>query len=219
MSLFFGQTVAWLLSRPRAFESPDDATLIFSMGNHLKELLMETKHRGAFEQVYCGFSQVCAALCKCPAPELNRLPATWLREILADLQCPQAAARLCLTRRSAGLPFMLQAILSPEIQSGRAHLFTEAVTLILSVAAGGGASTAAEGRIHALNILRFLFRDSRFAQAMAPYVGRGVQISVDGFEAGDCGFQRGDEVVARVGRRCGGGAFAAGAHGVTSQRA
>lgn len=42
----------------------DNGDLILKMGLHLKILLLETKHRGAFEQVYCGFSQLSYALSK-----------------------------------------------------------------------------------------------------------------------------------------------------------
>jgi len=44
---------------------------------------------------------------------------------------------------------------------------------------------ASECRIHALNILRNLYRESRLNQVIGPYVARGLILSISGFEAPD----------------------------------
>jgi hypothetical protein len=53
---------------------------------------------------------------------------------------------------------------------------------LLEIAANEKAS---ECRIHALNILRNLYRESRLNQVIGPYVARGLILSITGFEAPD----------------------------------
>lgn len=106
VALLFGHATSWVLGTDNRMV---DNAVVLKMGLHLRQLLMETKHRGAFEQVYCGFSQVCNALSRCAVDEeLRRLPSEWLKDLIADLEDDQSAAKLCATRRSAGLPFMFQ---------------------------------------------------------------------------------------------------------------
>jgi hypothetical protein len=63
VALLFGQISSWMLGTDyRGMK--DNGDVILKMGLHLKMLLLETKHRGAFEQVYCGFSQLSYALAK-----------------------------------------------------------------------------------------------------------------------------------------------------------
>lgn len=63
VALLFGQISSWMLGTDfRSFK--DENGVILKMGLHLKQLLLETKHRGAFEQVYWGFSQLTSALWK-----------------------------------------------------------------------------------------------------------------------------------------------------------
>ncbi|XP_070171191.1 tRNA (32-2'-O)-methyltransferase regulator THADA isoform X2 [Polyergus mexicanus] len=82
---------------------------------HLVLLLCETKHRGAFEQVYVGFYQVCARLWRLKNTTLNALPIHWLYDILIGITgLMPRYSKLCATRRSAGVPFMIQAVLSSE---------------------------------------------------------------------------------------------------------
>ncbi len=75
----------------------------------------------------------------------------------------------------------LQAILSPEVEMGRGELFSRAIESLLNIAADG----PNECRIHALNILRNLYRESRLNQVIGPYVSRGLVLSINGFEAPD----------------------------------
>ncbi|XP_011351393.2 thyroid adenoma-associated protein homolog isoform X2 [Ooceraea biroi] len=82
---------------------------------HLVSLLCETKHRGAFEQVYVGFHQLCTRLWRLTDTALNLLPLRWLHDILIGITgLMPGYSKLCATRRSAGVPFMIQAVLSSE---------------------------------------------------------------------------------------------------------
>ncbi|PAA80467.1 hypothetical protein BOX15_Mlig004773g6 [Macrostomum lignano] len=80
-----------------------------------KELLFDSRHRGAFELAYEGFGRFCASVWRCPAAPLGCLPAGWLAELLSDLAGPPVdRLRLCLTRRSAGLPYYILGIVASE---------------------------------------------------------------------------------------------------------
>ena len=81
VSLFFGEISGWLKQRIDACM----ADTLSEMGNHLKQLLLETIHRGAFEQVYCGFSLLCASLWSCRSPQLQQMPSCWLAGLIDDL--------------------------------------------------------------------------------------------------------------------------------------
>jgi hypothetical protein len=80
---------------------------VLAIGSHLATLLVETKHRGAFEQAYVGFCKLCGKLWKHKSPRLHNLPCLWLKELMDTITCGKGT-KLCATRRSAGLPFMVQ---------------------------------------------------------------------------------------------------------------
>lgn len=76
---------------------------------HLVFLLCETKHRGAFEQAYIGFHQLCTRLWRLNNVTLQRLPIHWLHDILIGITgLIPGYSKLCATRRSAGVPFLIQ---------------------------------------------------------------------------------------------------------------
>jgi len=80
---------------------------VLAIGSHLSTLLVETKHRGAFEQAYVGFCKLCGKLWRHKSPALHNLPCLWLKELM-DIITWGKSTKLCATRRSAGLPFMVQ---------------------------------------------------------------------------------------------------------------
>ena len=83
---------------------------IIKIGEELKILLCEIKHRGSFEHVYVSFTQFVNSLWLCTDPNLSKLPRVWLEEIANHLELPSRdqKLKLCSTRRSAGLPFLIQ---------------------------------------------------------------------------------------------------------------
>lgn len=150
------------------------------MGAHFTTLLAETKHRGAFEQAYVGFTKLLARLWRCRNSELHSLPQRWLTELTHTIASGDKNGSLCATRRSAGLPFMIQALVTTELQvQSNPKCFHSCMASLLSLARS---SDCVESRSHALNILRALFRNSALDESVAPYVGDGLMIALGGFE-------------------------------------
>lgn len=84
-------------------------TQLIQIGEHLVTLLFETKHRGAFEQAHVGFGQLCTRLWRVNQESLKKLPKIWLHHLLLAVSgLSPGNAKLCATRRSAGVPFMVQ---------------------------------------------------------------------------------------------------------------
>ncbi|XP_046749353.1 thyroid adenoma-associated protein homolog isoform X2 [Diprion similis] len=92
---------------------------VIQIGEHFVTLLSETKHRGAFEQAHVGFGLLCRRLWHLPKEcALKQLPKIWLLELLlAVTGLSPRDSKLCATRRSAGVPFMVQALLTSEEES------------------------------------------------------------------------------------------------------
>ncbi|KAB7493919.1 Thyroid adenoma-associated-like protein, partial [Armadillidium nasatum] len=151
-----------------------------SIGNILMTLLTETKHRGAFEQTYNGFEMVCATLWKCSDKEMNKLPSIWLNDTLTVIQSADENNRLCATRRSAGIPFIVQAIVSSEPSVLLGSCLKNTMSSLLTLAAS---DSQLETRVHALNILRALYRDTRIGEEVLPYVSDGVKVALDGYKS------------------------------------
>lgn len=50
------------------------------------------------------------SLWRCRSPELHELPRVWLNDLMLDIASGEKKGTLCATRRSAGLPFMIQVL-------------------------------------------------------------------------------------------------------------
>ncbi|KAJ9590083.1 hypothetical protein L9F63_016803, partial [Diploptera punctata] len=107
---------------------------VLAIGAHLATLLAETKHRGAFEQAYLGFCALCSRLWRHQSSRLHRLPQQWLAQIMEAITWGRGS-KLCATRRSAGLPFMVQALVTTELQVGsNSSCFQKSMVTLLNLA-------------------------------------------------------------------------------------
>ena len=155
---------------------------ILDIASFLMDLLSETKHRGAFEQAYVAFHTLCSSLWQSSHGELHSHPHQLLDDILYSINEGKKGAKssLCATRRSAGVPFIVQAVVSTEVdQTG--SVFRSTMQTLLNLA--GDQAADAESRVHSLNILRALYRDSKLGDLVTTFIEQGVKVAIVGFKA------------------------------------
>uniref|UniRef100_A0A7N6FJ83 tRNA (32-2'-O)-methyltransferase regulator THADA n=1 Tax=Anabas testudineus TaxID=64144 RepID=A0A7N6FJ83_ANATE len=154
------------------------------VGLYFRQQLLQSRHRGAFELAYVGFVRLTDMLCRSGSKALQRLPAHWLREVLEEVKSSDPSSKLCATRRSAGIPFYIQALLSSEPKSSSCSLLKMTMRELIALAmpsAGRNTDSSSVPQVHALNILRALYRDTRLGENIIPFVSDGMQAAVLGF--------------------------------------
>uniref|UniRef100_A0A3P8S9T9 tRNA (32-2'-O)-methyltransferase regulator THADA n=1 Tax=Amphiprion percula TaxID=161767 RepID=A0A3P8S9T9_AMPPE len=154
------------------------------VGLYFRQQLLQSRHRGAFELAYVGFVRLTDMLCRSGSQALQQLPARWLSEVLAEVKSSDPASKLCATRRSAGIPFYIQALLSSEPKSSSCSLLKMTMRELIALAmpsADRNTDSSTVPQVHALNILRALYRDTRLGENIIPFVSEGMQAAVLGF--------------------------------------
>lgn len=155
-----------------------------AVGMYFREQLLQSRHRGAFELAYVGFVRLTEMLCRSGSATLQQLPAHWLKEVLEEVKSSDPSSKLCATRRSAGIPFYIQALLSSEPKSSSCSLLKMSMRSLTALAMPSddrSADISTVPQVHALNILRALFRDTRLGENIVPFVAEGMQAAVLGF--------------------------------------
>ncbi|XP_068423389.1 thyroid adenoma-associated protein [Clinocottus analis] len=154
------------------------------VGLYFRQQLLQSRHRGAFELAYVGFVRLTDMLCRSRSLALQQLPARWLSEVLEEVKSSDPSSKLCATRRSAGIPFYIQALLSSEPKSSSCCLLKMTMRELIALAmpsANRTTDSATVPQVHALNILRALYRDTRLGENVIPFVSDGMQAAVLGF--------------------------------------
>ncbi|TDG39867.1 hypothetical protein AWZ03_013710 [Drosophila navojoa] len=155
------------------------------IGDQFILLLADVKHRGAFEQAYVGFTWLCRRFWHSDEPALSQLPPKWLDEAMR-LVSGLGDRELCSTRRSAGMPYMLQALICTELKLGTHNTFKRSMSLLMEVCERQEpGADAAIARSHAMNIMRALFRCSELADVVGDFVGRGIQCALESIMAAE----------------------------------
>lgn len=154
------------------------------VGLYFRQQLLQSRHRGAFELAYVGFVRLTDMLCRSGSQALQQLPARWLSEVLEEVKSSDPSSKLCATRRSAGIPFYIQALLSSEPKSSSCSLLKMTMRELITLAkpsANRNTDSSTVPQVHALNILRALYRDTRLGENIIPFVSDGMQAAVLGF--------------------------------------
>ncbi|XP_065591764.1 tRNA (32-2'-O)-methyltransferase regulator THADA-like [Cyrtonyx montezumae] len=183
VSLLLG-TLCKLLPTQAASEPSDGLITIEqvkNIGDYFKHHLMQSRHRGAFELAYAGFVQLTETLSRCNSDSLRKMPEQWLSCVLEEIKSCDPSSTLCATRRSAGIPFYIQALLASEPKKGKTDLLKMTIKELMSLAAPLSEPPSVIPQVHALNILRALFRDTRLGENVMPYVADGIQAAILGF--------------------------------------
>ncbi|XP_070182085.1 tRNA (32-2'-O)-methyltransferase regulator THADA-like [Littorina saxatilis] len=189
VSLLLGQLSQNVpITRPGLSQGLFSLQQVEEIGRFFKHQLMESLHRGAFELAYAGFVMMCQMLWKSPWSDLQTLPRRWLEEVMSAITSPGETSSLCATRRSAGVPFFIQAIVATETASSGRPSFHKAIGQLLHIALSSTdpeslQSSNTDGQVHALNILRTLFKDTRLGEDVAPYICDGLKAAILGFKS------------------------------------
>ncbi|XP_053918208.1 thyroid adenoma-associated protein [Cuculus canorus] len=183
VSLLLG-TLCKLLPSHAASE-PSDGLItveqVKNIGDYFKHHLLQSRHRGAFELAYAGFVQLTGVLSRCDSENLHKMPEQWLSCVLEEIKSCDPSSTLCATRRSAGIPFYIQALLASEPKKSKTDLLKMTMKELISLANSLNEPSNVIPQVHALNILRALFRDTRLGENIMPYVADGIQVAILGF--------------------------------------
>jgi hypothetical protein len=161
----------------------DDANSILTfsqviyMGEILMNVLLSTRHNGAIEKSFVAFQTLCKRVSHSSAPQVTQLCSQWLDKLLSNVLVEDEYT----LRRSAGIPFCILAILYTEAGTSQRPLLQLTMDTLLSVAGGVDASTSA--RVHSLNILRSLFKDTYLSLDVMSYIAPAFIASINGTES------------------------------------
>ncbi|OAD04769.1 hypothetical protein MUCCIDRAFT_79865 [Mucor lusitanicus CBS 277.49] len=171
---------------PASAEASHDTILthqdLVKSGQLFHHLLTSIRHRGAFSAVYPAYVALNTRLLTSRDPFIAQLPAEWLQENLDSL----TSSNISITRRSAGLPLCILAIVSSE-PSVKKELLSKAITYLMQLA-GQEPPIDADQRIdlpqvHAYNIMRTIFMDSKLGTHVLEYASEGFSLAINGFSS------------------------------------
>ncbi|KAL5967770.1 hypothetical protein TSMEX_004468, partial [Taenia solium] len=201
-----------LLSNP---SSPHlDSAQLQLIADFFISQLIRSRHSGAFELTASGFQSFCETLLRVQEyQDVCQWPEQWLSAVIADLTgsiiLPVTSrmgrlplkylqdAAYCATRRSAGLPFFVQALLVVLHRADRLNdlLNRTASALLAEVNKEAEATTvpsacyhqislsAAERRLHAMNVLRMLVRDTTIGPLMEAHLEAILVCALQGLDS------------------------------------
>ena len=138
----------------------------------LSDILTKCRHKGAMENAMFALERVCANLMVNNDLEKRDIPNKILAEVLDDLD---KSHHLSLTRRSAGLPMLVQKIVASEQRGlgGQTRtLLTKAIRKLVGIANKPVDDTAElfdMPQSHALHILKILVHDSSLSADILKY--------------------------------------------------
>lgn len=154
------------------------------ISNTFLKVLTQCRHRGAIENCRAGFINFCTALFNTNNHSANTIPEDILTQVLRSLD--SGTQGVSVTRRSAGLPILIQSICVSERKTKNVKLLTLSLKCLFSIASQP-VSTCNEkndpGQVHAINILKVLFGDNNLATGLLPHISEAVKLVISGFES------------------------------------
>lgn len=157
-----------------------DSTGIKKIVSFFDHYLRNLRHRGAFEQAYNGFIMVTKRIWH--EETYRDLLVKMLHDIMDDFRNEAIdnkkaeCLKAYVTRRSAGLPFIVQAILisEPRHESKTLRLVLNCLYEVIE-----SKHTETYQRIHCLNILRAVIKEHHLGEKVLCHVGKTFEITFD----------------------------------------
>ena len=162
--------------------SSEYVQFIQSVGDLLSDLNLNIRHRGAFSAAHSSFSRLCKYMSSCPVKELEGTLDRWLDSFLRHI----TSKGISVTRRSAGLPLAILAVLGASPDTGKmlkrvVHTLFEVIN---QKPEDSMDSQYDMSQVHALNILKALIQDSNLTLFMREYVGKSFIVCISQFHSG-----------------------------------
>ncbi|KAF9923057.1 hypothetical protein FBU30_006846 [Linnemannia zychae] len=152
-------------------------------GSLFRRLLTTIRHPGAFSSVFPAYISLCTRLLNSEDSGLAALPRAWLEDNLDSI----LSDSISVTRRSAGLPLCILAIVNAELSDNRRTLLPMVMRRVMAIATQPVSADANQQvdlpQIHAMNVLRRLFMDAKLSTSVLPYVGQGLELSIRAFSS------------------------------------
>ncbi|KAK6512332.1 hypothetical protein TWF481_001220 [Arthrobotrys musiformis] len=159
-------------------------------GDLLIEQLTSIRHRGSLSSIFPALTAVCYRCLASESQIAQGLPQKWLDKLLGIV----SSSGKLITRRSAGLPMAIGAIIISEIQMKRKqnhfiqHAFSSLESTVKTPQTVLGDKTGENDhlelpQVHALNCIRFLFMDSQLSTVVDPYVSSSLHMAFNCFKS------------------------------------
>lgn len=153
-------------------------SLVTASGEVVLTQLATVHHRGAFSSVYPTFISCCKRCNR--TKELTNQPTQWLSDNLALIKIKAQY----ITRRSGGLPFLITAVLTAEIDSKKpllAQTFNNLYTIAKSEAITSAEEKLDLPQVHAFNCIKALFVETELSTSSAPFVDQALELAITSF--------------------------------------
>lgn len=188
ISLFFGDLVRLL---PIEHETLQEHSYLLSsaqvnqIGDYFVQHLFETRHRGAFELAYIGFTSMCETFWKCRNGLYCDQTLKWADHVLNLIQTEESKMKLCSTRRGGGLPYFVQAIVSTELVENGRKTLSKCMSVLLKLVETKVDDADEENfsQVLAMYILSALFKDTRLGEDVLQYAEAALIAAINGFDS------------------------------------
>ncbi|XP_059169787.1 thyroid adenoma-associated protein homolog [Physella acuta] len=156
-----------------------------AIGDTFVKVLTTCRHRGAIEGCREGWFQFCCSLMSASDPQLSNIPKQILQQILDSLSGNSLTSSV--TRRSAGLPIIVQTVLLASRKSGDNTLLISTINNLYLIASRPLPADCSQlqdlSQGHALNILKVIFCDASFAPVLMFLLSKMTILVVEGFDS------------------------------------
>ena len=141
-------------------------------------VLLSTRHKGVLEKTYIGFELICSRIFESSITELLQYPPKWL-DILLDRITNSANI---ITRRSAGIPFAVNAILRSEarqslnIQPYLNSIMDKLISMIINPC---NSNIDEMSIVHSFNVLRSILKDKILGSLVDSWIAKYFEATID----------------------------------------
>lgn len=143
----------------------------------LTETLLNARHPGAFISLSHSLREICKLCYSSGEEKVATLPRTLL---LDTLRSCRERPEVQTTRRSAGIPFCIAAIITASSSAvQRTMLLGETMDFLFALLADPEGFTTPNPKpsvVHTLNVLRLLYRESTLAEEAVPHLASGFAL-------------------------------------------